>query len=99
MRDINCWRSFNVLTQNHCDVEMEHQQSQGAEDGAQAVAGCSMSQLGQTQLLLDVLFDIELALLQNEYCFLKNFTENGMMLCLCYPTYPVSREAQKLHQS
>lgn len=42
MKGLNSWKTF---TQNHSDVEMEHHQSQRAEDGAQAVAGCSLSQL------------------------------------------------------
>ena len=44
--DLGPWRDIcqRLLTQNHCNVEMKHEQRQGAEDGAQAVAGCSLSQ-------------------------------------------------------
>lgn len=54
MRDLNSWKKFSRFpTQNHCDVEMKHQKSQGAEDRAQAAAARSLPQLRQAQFLQD----------------------------------------------
>lgn len=47
-------KRWKVLTECHCDVEMKHEQSQGAEDGTEAVARCSLPQLWQTKLLQNI---------------------------------------------
>lgn len=41
----------DALTQNHSDVEVKHEESQGAEDRAEAVAGGAFPQLRQTEFL------------------------------------------------